>query len=283
MAYDAKIVLDSISPDGVRLTTMMLTYPRFIHAELLRHRQLSHCVSSSRAIPVEKVLEFVKTDPAGPVWWGKNQKGMQAAEELTGAELAIAQERWLFARDQAVASAQVMIDAGVHKQICNRILEPWIWVVDLVSGTDWANFFALRTHKDAQPEFQKIARMTADLYHTQKPTPVAYGSWHLPFIQPDEHQMANALKTKVSAARCARLSYRTIDGARDVSADLTLFERLAGSVPMHSSPLEHVARPLEPHSLDRPKLMGNFRGWRQFRHDFPGENVMKFSWNPTNT
>ena len=276
MAYDAKIILDSISPDGVRLTTMVLTYPRMIHAEVMTYRVFSRNASSSRAIPVERMISQVETDPAMPVWWGKTQKGMAAREELSGAEKAIVQERWLFARDQAVESAGVMLRAGCHRQLVNRILEPWMFITVIVSATDWTNFFAQRIHPDAQPEIRRIAELAREQYLASTPLAVRVGEWHTPFIQPDEVDGLTVEERKrVSVARCARVSYLTPDGVRNVEADLRLFERLRSANPPHASCFEHVATPVEPHSLDRPKVLGCFRGWRQLRHSIPNENVMK--------
>lgn len=272
--YQARILCDSISPAGVRLTTMEVTYPRMIHSEFMTHRMFSRNAASSRAIPIKKMIESVLNDPVVPVWWGKNQAGMQAAEELQGAALAHAQDEWLFAMKNAVAHCQALSDIGLHKQIANRLLEPWMWITVIVSATEWSNFFHLRCHPDAQPEIQKIAYMMEELYQINKPE---VATVHLPLIFPEDdlidfgafNQAAALSKMdilkKISVGRCARVSYLTHEGKRDPTADIELCGRLIESG--HWSPFEHVA-------VASPYIQwsGNFRGWKQYRKEFSGEN-----------
>lgn len=278
MAYEAKIILDSISPEGWRLTTFELTYPRFVHSELLTHRVFSRNSSSSRAIPIEKMIARVMNDPVLPVWWGKNQPGMQAEEELQGNDKSQAQTYWLEARDNAVDIAVAMVGKGVHKQIVNRILEPWMWITVILSGTDFGNFFSLRCDKAAQPEIKKIAEMACELYYESPPPRMFdFGEWHMPYLPDFDHLSKRKILAErdgkifdlreISAARCARVSYLTHDGVRDLSKDKELFDRLIG--PGHFSPLEHVAMP---EARLRRGAGGNFMGWTQFRKSFPGEN-----------
>jgi thymidylate synthase ThyX len=82
----AKIIADSISESeyGDRITTFELEYPRFIHGELMTHRLFSRNAASSRAIPINKMMDQVLTAPAMPVEWGLNKSGMQAEEMLKG-------------------------------------------------------------------------------------------------------------------------------------------------------------------------------------------------------
>lgn len=169
----------------------------------------------------------------------------------------------------------------VHKQFANRVLETFMWQTVIVTATEWSNFFALRANPEAQPEIRIIAEMMQELYWENQPTHVAPGEWHLPFIQPDEIVWAREnieSAKKVSAARSARVSYLTHDGRRDVSEDLTLYERLV--TPGHMSPLEHPATPC-PHaccdgssrsSLNQGQWHGNFRGWKQLRKFIPNEH-----------
>ena len=151
MSYSAKVLADSISPDGVRLTTMEVTFPRIVLAEFNTHRMFSRNSASSRAIPVEKMIQRVLDDPFSPVWWGKNQSGMQAAEELSGEALRLARQHWLDARDFAISCVRLFQapEISLHKQIANRLLEPFLWHTVVVTATEWENFFALRCHKDA--------------------------------------------------------------------------------------------------------------------------------------
>ena len=296
MAYSAKIVTDSVSEVGDRLTTMEVTFPRMVLAEFNTHRVFSRNSASSRAIPVAKQLQRIMDDPFIPVWWGKQQPGMQADVELTGKEREEAEIEWLVARDNAVAHAQRLMELGLHKQISSRLLEPWMWQTVIVTATEWSNFFALRANPMAQPETRVIAEMMRGLYDESEPALVKGGEWHLPLIQPEERDGVFEFSEearKISAARCARVSYLTHDGKRDLEADLKLYERLAGAG--HMSPFEHVATPFEqPYIYRRENVMaeygdgymesseqvkyllahdsGNFRGWKQLRKFLPNED-----------
>ena len=265
--FQANIILDSIAPSNYRLTTFALTYPRFIHAEFMTHRVFSRNASSSRAIPVSKMIETLKNDYVEPTFWGKNQKGMQAESELNDAEITLARSIWLKQRDNAIEAAQALADLGCHKQITNRILEPFMNITVICTATDYDNFFSLRCHPDAQPEIQKLAYMMKDALEASTPTKLYTGEWHIPYIQPDEQHMDLEIKKKISVARCARVSYLTHDGKRDIDKDIELYERLiGGSGKGHWSPFEHVAM-----AIDAPTQSGNFHGWVQYRKFFVQE------------
>lgn len=143
---DAKIVADSINPQGDRITTFLLTYPRFIHSELMTHRMFSRNSASSRAIPFEKMVKMVIEDPFTPIMWQKDHKGMQGNEYLTDKmDVQRAEHRWLIARTNAIEQAKVLSEGvGVTKQLCNRILEPFMWHTVLLTATEFSNFFKLR-------------------------------------------------------------------------------------------------------------------------------------------
>lgn len=255
MTYAAKTLADSVSPDGLRLTTFEVTFPRIVLAEFNTHRMLSRNSASSRAIPVEKMLKMVQENSYIPSSWGKNQKGMQAGEELTQAQQRDCRARWLEARDDMVRNAKALLAAGLHKQLTNRLLEPFMWHTCIVTATDWSNLFNLRNNKDAHPDIQKTTALMQELYEGGEPRPLNYSEWHAPLIQEDEWEYFRYETTvvgssdkvwdvirRVSSARCARVSYLTHDGERDMSADLDLHDRLVQ--PGHMSPLEHVARPM---------------------------------------
>jgi hypothetical protein len=273
MSFEAKIVADSISKDGVRLITMQLKYPRLIHSEFMTHRVFSRNASSSRAIPVAKMIEQVRTNPAMPVHWGANQPGMQAHAEL--ADPTEAMRQWRLAANQAADRAQMMNDLGLHKQVANRVLEPFQWISVIVTATEWTNFFELRDHEDAQPEIRHLAKLMKQVMAISVPQLITDENWHLPYVTTAELQGALSMENlrKVSAARCARVSYLTHDGKTpSIEADLALYERLMGSVPLHASPVEHQARPdaIAYYEDDiglwfEPELHGNFKGWMQNR------------------
>lgn len=177
---------------NIRLTTMVLRYPRFIHSEFMTHRVFSRNAASSRAIPIKKMIEQVEKDPAQPVFWGKNQPGMQAKEELDPVRKERAILYWGAAAYAMVNHAHMLDSLGVHKQIVNRLLEPWQYMETLVTSTDWANFYALRYHPDAQPEIQTLARAMLEAHQASTPTELKLGDWHLPFITPDDRATAKA-------------------------------------------------------------------------------------------
>ncbi len=254
MGYEAKIVLDSVSRNGYRLTSMVCTYPRFVHAEMLTHRVFSRNTSSSRAIPIAKVIEQVQNDPVIPISWGKNQAGMQAHQELDERLAGMAKERWLLSRDHAVDSAKSLMMLGVHKQLVNRLLEPWVWVTCLISSTEWDNFFKLRCHKDAQPEIRHIAELMRDSLRDSVPVP---RDLHRPFVSEGEFiDIWDDELDDISAARCARVSYNKHGENTTSGQDIGLAEKLAAAG--HWSPFEHVARA-------RPGQHANFNGWLQYR------------------
>jgi hypothetical protein len=294
--FRAIIIADSYCPTSeCRLTTFELTYPRFIHSELMTHRAFSRNAASSRAIPIQKLLKLVLFDPAMPVWWGRNQAGMQAQTELTGVRRWLAIRLWLFARLFAVASAWLLWKVGLHKQIANRILEPWLWMTTIVSATEYANFFHLRYHKDAQPEFQLLAKMMYSAYKASLPATLAKGDWHMPYISDDDWcealtmvgfittedglchpdiDAAREILKKVSTGRCARVSYLNHAGLRALADDVAMHDRLMSAAdsgnPGHWSPFEHVAE-----AMSAPIRCGNFIGFKQHRYDFPNQVTSK--------
>lgn len=271
MSYACRIVCDSISNAGCRLITFEVTFPRMVLAEFNTHRMFSRNSASSRAIPVEKQIARLLEDPFIPIYWGKNQKGMQADLELDDATQADVTKKWLFARDAAVASAQYLLESGVHKQITNRLLEPFMWHTTVCTATDWSNFFNLRDNPMAQPEIQRIAHMMREAYDASKPFVLGANEWHLPYAQPGElEELGVEQLIKLSCARCARVSYLTHDGKRDIAADLTLYDRLLDGG--HMSPFEHAARPMTSAEFSRSEYSGNFRGWVQHRSEIPGED-----------
>jgi thymidylate synthase ThyX len=278
MSYSAKVVADSIGPSGVRLLSVLCVYPLMVHAEHLRHRSFGFSVASNRAIPTRLILRQVIDDPVVPVWFGKNQGGMSAREELSGWRRSIACHLWLLARWSAVIFAWLLLRVGLHKQIANRILSPWQWVTVLVTGTEWENFFALRCHPDAQPEMRKAAEMIRDAIDRSNPHPVNVGDWHLPFVSGSElwdlcvqkQTFEAAVKEGEreaclsSAARCARISAVRHEERRSPKDEIAMAEKLMKSG--HMSPFEHQAQ-----ALSDDRRCANLRGWRSFRSTIPNE------------
>lgn len=326
-----KIILDSISPEGKRLTTMHWRYPRFIHSEVMTHRVFSRNARSSRAVPGQTLIaELMGSAAVIPLHWGAKQKGMQAENETDASiwfkeigetgigEMPIdvsrtAEEAWLVGRDQMVELAQGFIDAGYHKQVYNRLLEPWLHIDTLVTATEYENFLWLRDHKDAEPHIKILAQKVKEAMDASTPQLLQPGQWHLPYIDAqveDDGQQSYRydlgeggmtfidLETalKVSAARAARISYRPFDGNGSLEAEIARYESLIASDRVHASPVEHQAKP-DTKSMyrveritddgvtkkidvvrqgldwDNPDKHGNFIGWQQHRKFIPNEAV----------
>jgi thymidylate synthase ThyX len=263
---EAKVIADSLAPCGARLTTFVVTYPRFILAEVNTHRALSRNSASSRAIPVQKMIERVLNTPATPVSWGKNQKGMQAGENVDLNTETLAVGHWYDALRNAVFYAEQLVELGIHKQIANRILEPFAHMTTIVSATDWENFFALRAHPDAQPEFQALADLMLEKYVEARPRSLQAGEWHLPFADKYvEDGLSQEQLVKITSARCARVSYLNFEGDISYEKDYKLHDDLLASG--HMSPFEHAA-----FALSKPERSGNFVGFCQYRKTLPFEN-----------
>ena len=299
----AKVIADSVCPQGVRMTTMEIEYPRFILAELNTHRMLSKNSASSRAIPVKAMHEFIKANPATPVSWGKNQPGMKANEDVGSTVAAEAEQIWNRAKDDALHWADALAHKlAIHKQIANRITEPWMTMKTVISGTEWNNFFHLRNHADAQPEIKALAEAMTVAYTTHLPVPLKPGQWHLPYITIAEYVPTGELQYLnnnfdpisleeakiVSASCCAQVSYRKNDDSFDKAKKI--YDQLILSEPVHASPIEHQATPMDVDSMCRfepdtwqPGVThvsansdlwsGNLRGWIQYRKLIRNEAV----------
>lgn len=266
--YSAKIIADSVSEAGARITTMEVVFPRIVLAEFNTHRMFSRNSASSRAIPVEKMIKAVIEHPYVPSYWGKNQKGMQSEQEVDSATQGQAERAWLFARDQMVDRAKFLLDLGIHKQFTNRLLEPFMWHTVIVTATEWSNFFNLRNHPAAHPDIRIPAQLMQQQYQMSTPKLVKYGDWHLPYIQDDELEMDVRDLVKISSGRCARVSYLTHAGIRDPQEDVNLCGKLLEGG--HMSPLEHPATPAN--NLESKEFFNNFKGWIQYRWYIPGED-----------
>jgi thymidylate synthase ThyX len=271
----AEIIAHSINTFGDELITMKLHYPRFIHSEFMTHRMFSRNASSSRAIPVSKVIDQVMENPAMPIHWGKNQAGMQAHGEVTDMAKEGAKELWISSAKEAARNAKILSDIGVHKQVVNRILEPYQFMNVIVSATNYNNFFWLRDHEDAQPEIRELAIQMKNAIKKSKPELLYEGEYHTPYV---EHERVNDILNyyvngnevdemdaiKVSASCCAQVSYRLLDNSLEKA--INIFDRLVTSEPIHASPFEHIATPIETNEWS-----GNFKGWKQFRKTLKNE------------
>ena len=268
----AKIVADSISEKGARITTWDLTYPRFILAEVNTHRMCARGSASSRAIPIAKILESVEKDPAMPIHYGANQAGMQARSVLSKEDEQWAKDIILDLRDKAVDAAKMLAEVGLHKQVANRYLEPWFHMRTVLTTTTVANLLSLRVHEDAQPEFAELGEKMLSSLENSDPFQVGKYGWHLPFVSLQEQ---GALKEAgystqtiawISAARCGAVSYVNHNNRKDWDAEV---ERARGFMRSgHGGPLEHACS-----AHDLPHWEGPFYGWKQLRKFSEGERV----------
>lgn len=290
----AKVIAHSKSVvNGKDIITMELEYPRFIHSEFMTHRMFSRNAASSRAIPVSKMIELVEDDPAMPVHWGRNQPGMQAKEELDSQQKNYAIHEWQQASHDAVGWAEVLNLRGVHKQIVNRILEPFQTMKTVVTATEWENFYWLRNHEDAQPEIKRLAEVMLEAVSKSKAITLLPGEWHVPYyeggfwMQGMGDSVEDALA--ISASCCAQVSYRLLDDS--IEKAHMVYKRLVESSPVHASPFEHQATPMQYSKTDgfcsddtQEGLWqdgvthmdkeynfwsGNFQGWAQYRQMIP--------------
>jgi len=261
---EAKIVEDSIY-QGNRLLTLQLKFPRFIHAEFMTHRVFSRNASSSRAIPVEKVIEQVTNNPAMPIHWGSNKPGMQAGAEVDAKTIKSAKNVWLTAAGDAVKHAESLMNMGLHKQVANRLLEPFQFMQVVVTSTEWKNWFKLRNHDAADPNIHELARVMQIVVNKSEPKVLEEGEYHLPYIletEKEEHELDDIIKASV--ARCARVSYLNHDKTDpDFKKDVGLHDMLKDMG--HMSPFEHVATPSTISNDQGDIWYGNFKNWIQWR------------------
>lgn len=265
----AKVICDSISEAGVRLTTLELEYPRFIHSELMTHRMLSKNSSSSRAIPVSKMITQIENNMALPVYWGKNKSGMQATEEVSKFNEAKSVLYWERSFNFIKDRVNDMLSVELHKQVPNRLLEPFQMMKVVITGTEWDNFFNLRIHPDSQPEICMLAYKVYEAMGDSKPQLLKCGDYHLPYVETEywgdevkyyifeisydddqsfgmkcEKYLSLEDAIKISAASCASVSYRT-EGMTLEKAE-KIFDMLIKAEVVHSSPFEHIATPIKP-------------------------------------
>lgn len=272
----ATIVKDSVNNDNVRLTTYVLQFPKFILAQFNTHRVFSRSASSSRAIPVTTLISRIYEAPVYPEVWGLEQRGMQAYSEIDEDNLNEAKSLWTKALKFSTTIAKAMGDLKVHKQIVNRLIEPFAYCQVIVTATTYNNYFDLRCGHDAQPEIYDLACKMKDAYDDHIPTALGYREWHTPLVSDTDDVLIRELledestptgvfkqtveklqsqfdntspldvgRIIVSVARCARVSYFLNERTTktDLVNDSKLFTRLFED--KHMSPFEHVAQPVD--------------------------------------
>lgn len=252
---EASVVAKSIADDQ-EICTMQIKCPRFIWAEVMTHRVFSRNAQSSRAVPVAKMIQEVWDNPVVPIEFGANQPGMQAGQEIDDA--AEAMDRWLLSSQSAAGYAEALNDMGVHKQVVNRILEPYVTISAVITSTQWDNFYDLRIHPDAQPEIRALAEAMKEAQEAQE---ARHTDMHLPYVSDVEQGIySRDALFKISAARCARVSYKNHDKTDcDPLKDIELANRLLES--KHLSPFEHAAENM----FDMEDYANFTGGWMSYR------------------
>lgn len=267
-----KVVADSISEVGNRITTFELEYPRIVHSELMTHRLFSRNAMSSRAIPVPKMLEQVMNNPAMPVEFGKNKAGMQSDGEhtaLIGAGYT-PEEWWKLAAISAAKFAEAFSEAGYHKQVGNRLIEPFQYMKTIVTATEFNNFFWLRVDEDADPTIRQLATVMKEAYDESEAELLLPGEWHTPYVghirdlegglsgyfvdteDGDYLVISQEEALSISSSCCAQISYRRLDSTKDKA--LSIYDRLLTGRKVHASPFEHQATPMK---YPQPKVYFN--------------------------
>jgi len=286
MAYETKIILDSVTPAGARLTTFQFTLPRIVLAEFNTHRMFSRNSASSRAIPVDKQIQRVIADPFIPRYFGKNQKGMQAGTELEEEDRVRAMNAWMNLIDSAVKHAQIFKDIGLHKQLANRVLEVVNWHTIVCTATEYENYWGLRDNGQAAPEIRDSAHEGQELYRKSEPVLVKEGEWHLPYVTGFDvgtEAWTQDQLIAMSSGRCAAVSYLNQDNQLDPNGDIKrTWERLIPGG--HMSPTEHPAQSLTREQwidvatqqcrswIHNRVPVGNFWGWLQWRKTLSNEH-----------
>lgn len=280
-----KVIADSINAhNGVRITTFEYEAPRFILAEINTHRVFSRNAASSRAIPVKTILKQIWKSPFTPTYWGKNQGGMQADRQLSGLSLTAAKILWNLSSKFACCFAYLLNKSGMHKQLVNRVVEPWMMVKGVITATDLDNWYDLRMHKDAQPEIQDLAKKMNLAQIQSTPKIIYQNQWHVPYVTTvedgigefatqkyfdyDGKEIPLDLALKISSSCCAQVSYRKNDTS--VEKAEAIFDRLITSRPLHASPMEHAAVAM---ATNRDFFYANFRGWKQYRKTIENQLV----------
>ena len=240
------VIADTVANHGGRITTLKCTYPRYIHAQVMTHRVFSRNAASSRAIPTSVMIENARVMPNH---FGLNQAGMQP--QKVEADRERCEAVWNIARENAITSAINLQALGVHKEVVNRLLEPFMFITTLITSTEWDNFFKQRLAHDAQSEIRLLAEEMCEAIRTSVP---AQRMWHLPFA------IGNNVRIEQSVARCARVSYNKEGRESTLDEDIALYEKLKADG--HWSPFEHVA-----HAGVAGVKSGNFTGWVQHRQE----------------
>lgn len=264
-SISAKVIAHSHNGRGNEIVTFELEYPRIIHSELMTHRLFSRNAASSRAIPVKTLIEMVRNEPAMPYRFGANQPGMQDKgvehDGIVGAGYT-GREWWSLAALSAARFAEELAEAGYHKQIANRLLEPFQRMKTVLTTTELENFWWLRVDADADPTIEALAKDMYIAYTESEAELLQPGEWHTPYVNHvryddgevlyyvegdrDEYEMVFLTVEEakaISSSCCAQVSYRRLNSTKDKALDI--YGRLLSGQKVHASPFEHQATPMQ--------------------------------------
>ena len=265
-------------------------------------------VHNSRAIPFEKMVEVVKNEPFIPLAFQCQHKGMQGNQYITDPYvIEKKKEKWSNAINSAVKLAVDLSNeeisasyytndengvpihtkdvyfenSSVSKQLCNRLLEPFMWVTQIVTGSREAfeNLFRLRcpiynieglkftskkeaielhSHlKDmtdlewlqcnsgqAEIHFMDLAEKMYDALNESEPTELESGEWHIPFSNEPCFTPEMSLMDKIvlSCAMIARTSYTKIGDSQNISLETARNIFERCKKERHDSIFEHAGR-----------------------------------------
>ncbi|QYC52454.1 thymidylate synthase, flavin-dependent [Salmonella phage SSBI34] len=270
-----QIIADSIGERSGRITTFELTYPRIIHSEFMTHRLFSRNAMSSRAVPIKTMIKLIKENMAMPVRFGSNQPGMQdkgvehdSLVTIDRCNKVTGREAWAAAAYRACDFAQAFDDAGYHKQIANRLIEPFQMMKTVMTTTEMDNFLWLRVDADADPTIEVLANLMKEALDNSEPELLQPGTWHTPYVDhvygfgdgegEDEHifegycvldendtpvMLTEEEALRISASCCGQVSYRRLNSTKDKALDI--YTRLVAGKKVHASPFEHQAKEIE--------------------------------------
>lgn len=271
---EVQIIADSVGQRGGRITTFELTYPRIIHSEFMTHRLFSRNAMSSRAVPIKKMVELIRTNMAMPVRFGSNQPGMQdkgvehdGLVDVSGfCRKVTGREAWAIAAKRACDMALSLEEAGYHKQIANRLIEPFQMMKTVMTTTEMENFLWLRVDADADPTIEVLANLMKEALENSEPEWLQPGVWHTPYVdhvygfgpEGDAHifegycvldendrpvMLTEEEALRISASCCGQVSYRRLDSTKDKALDI--YTRLVAGKKVHASPFEHQAKEID--------------------------------------
>lgn len=262
----AEVIQHSVSPEGKEIITFSVKYGLIVHSEWIRHRLLSNSVKSNRAVSMKQIRKEVIEDPYVPIKFGGQQAGMVAIDEDQFGYAKVCRWLWKNSRWGAVGVHWLFEKLKLHKEITNRILNPWQWVRSTTTATDYDNFYKLRLHKDAQKDINVIAKAMHEALQLSEPMLINAGEYHVPYVSrrrtgngeleyydSDGTQLNTQQAIEASCARCARSSYDNHDGTKASyfnratakgRSDQEIYQDLINSDPVHGSCGEHQATPL---------------------------------------